>query len=380
MKLNKIFLSGLAMLACLTASAQEQPGDKVENVFIPHFYVQGQIGGQYTLGEIGFSKLLAPNAQVGVGYEFNPAFGLRFSVNGWQSKGGWDLKGEGQGIKKWKYNYVSPMIDATFNLSNVFAGYNPNRLFNLSALIGGGINIAWNNDDACKVQGQLIDAAEDGVKPMCLQYLWDGTKVRGVGRAGLAADFRVSDKVSIGLEATANVTTDHYNSKKAGNPDWYFNALVGVKYNIGKTHKTRVIPAPKPQEKVVERVVEKVVEKPAPAARVEKKVAEPIRRDIFFKINQVAVASSEAQKVKDIADYLNANPNAKVTVTGYADAGTGNAKINGTLAKKRAQSVADQLQNKYGISASRISVGSKGDSIQPFASNDRNRVVIAVAE
>lgn len=92
MKLQHIILSGLAMVASLTASAQEQPGDKVVNEFVPHWYVQGQFGGQYTLGEISFSKLLAPNAQVGVGYEFNPVFGLRLSVNGWQSKGGWDSR------------------------------------------------------------------------------------------------------------------------------------------------------------------------------------------------------------------------------------------------------------------------------------------------
>ena len=69
MKLNKVILSGVVALSCVSASAQE--ADKTVNVFTPHWYAQAQIGGQYTLGEIGFGKLLSPNAQVGIGYNFN---------------------------------------------------------------------------------------------------------------------------------------------------------------------------------------------------------------------------------------------------------------------------------------------------------------------
>lgn len=67
-----------------------------------------------------------------------------------------------------------------------------------------------------------------------------------------------------------------------------------------------------------------------------------------------------------------------MTVTGYADAGTGNAKINARLAQERAEKVAKILKG-YGIDESRITVESKGDTVQPFSENDRNRVVIAVA-
>ena len=63
-----------------------------------------------------------------------------------------------------------------------------------------------------------------------------------------------------------------------------------------------------------------------------------------------------------------------------ADKGTGNAKINEELAKKRANIVAERLINHYGISADRLTVGSKGDEEQPFSTNDWNRVVIMIAE
>jgi outer membrane protein OmpA-like peptidoglycan-associated protein len=92
------------------------------------------------------------------------------------------------------------------------------------------------------------------------------------------------------------------------------------------------------------------------------------------------VRETEAEKIKDIADYLKQNPNAKVEVTGYADAGTGNNRINDRLAKQRADVVVKALINEYNISADRISFDSKGSRVQPFAENDLNRVTICIAE
>lgn len=102
--------------------------------------------------------------------------------------------------------------------------------------------------------------------------LWTDSKVRLAARVGANVDFRVSDRVSLGLEVSANTLSDHYNSKKAGNPDWYFNALVGSKIALGKTHTTKTIPAPKPVEKIIERVIEKQIV-PAPV-ETKKEVAQ----------------------------------------------------------------------------------------------------------
>ena len=77
---------------------------------------------------------------------------------------------------------------------------------------------------------------------------------------------------------------------------------------------------------------------------------------------------------------MNEHPTAKVMVTGYADAGTGNNKINDRLAAGRADAVVKALKNQYGIAESRISYDSKGSSVQPFAENDMNRVSICIAE
>jgi outer membrane protein OmpA-like peptidoglycan-associated protein len=386
--MKKTIMSLLLFLGVLSASAQAEQKGTTEYVFQPHWYLMLQGGGQYTLGEGKFKDLFSPNAQVALGYNFTKVFGLRLSVNAWQSKGAIELKGDqysklNEFKDKWAYKYVAPALELNFNLSNLVCGFNPKRVFNLYAFVGGGINIAFGNDDAQDVYKRLLNYTGGAGKyaydtRQNMDYLWDGSKINPFGKGGLIFDFRVSDKVSINIEGNANILTDKYNSKKAGNADWYFNALAGVKINLGKTYSEKFIPAPEPEIRYVEKVVEKVVEVPA---KVEMKPAvEKIRRDIFFTINSYKVRETEADKIKDIADYLKQHPNAKVEVTGYADAGTGNNRINDRLARQRADVVVKALINQYNISADRISYDSKGSRVQPFAENDLNRVTICIAE
>ena len=378
MKMKKAILSCLMLVAGLTASAQEQKGT-TEYVFEPHWYVQVQpLGVQYTLGERDFKDLLSYNVQATVGRQFTKLWGARLAINAWQSKGGskYETYNKEYG---WKWKYVAPSIDGTLNLSNLIAGFNPNRVFNLTAFAGLGLNIGFSNGDADAANTQIkTDLALTNYEP--LAYLWDGTKVRLFGQFGLNGDFKINDAWSINVELAANTLSDKYNSKKAGNWDWYFNALAGIKYNFGKTYSTRFIPAPEPEIRYVEKIVEKIVEVPAPApAETAATAAEPLRRDIFFQIGRTVIRKSEQQKVKDVVEYLKANPEAKVNVTGYADAGTGNDRINDRLAAGRADVVVKALK-KAGIAASRISYDSKGARVQPFADNNSNRVSIVIAE
>ena len=366
MKMKKAILSCLMLVAGLTASAQEQKGT-TEYVFEPHWYVQVQpLGVQYTLGETKFGDLLSYNVQAAVGRQFTQLWGARLAVNAWQSKGGSDYKYvtyNGQSSVNWKYNYIAPTIDGTLNLSNLVCGFNPKRVFNLSAFAGVGLNFSWNQKEAREANATIL--ANNAVEPLHYmgkdangKELWKPISV--VGQFGLIGDIKINDNWAINLELAANTLNDSYNTKKAGNWDWYFNALAGIKYNFGKTYSTRFIPAPEPEIRYVEKIVEKI-------------------RDIFFAIGKTIIRKSEQQKVNDVVEYLKANPEAKVNVTGYADAGTGNDRINDRLAAGRADVVVKALK-KAGIAASRISYDSKGARVQPFADNDSNRVSIVIAE
>ena len=377
MKKSKVLLAAALMGMSTAAMAQATYTDSEENVytFQKHWFLDLQGGAQYTLGEAKFGDLISPNVQLGLGYQFNPVFGMRLQVNGWQSKGGWaayrDKIGDEPFSADYKFKYVAPGLDFMFNLSNLFCGWNPNRVFNVTAFVGGGANIAWGNDEANEIGAHIKDLDKYN-----LLYLWDGTKVRPFGRAGLDLEFKVSKSVSIMLEGNANITTDKYNSKNADNPDWYFNALAGLRINLGKSHtKTapvKEVPAPRPVEEYV-----KPEPKPAP---IEEKKVEEIRRDVFFVINSNKIRESEDAKIKEVVDYLNQYPEAKVVVTGYADAGTGNNTINDRISAKRAAAVVKVLKEKYGIEESRITEDSKGARVQPFSENDKNRVSIMVAK
>ena len=367
-----VALAGLSTAAMAQATYTDKDGN--EYTFKKHAFLDLQGGAQYTLGEAKFGDLISPNVQLGIGYQFTPVFGMRLQANGWQSKGGWNgYKATKDGTPytaDYKFKYVAPGLDFMFNLSNLFCGWNPNRVFNATAFIGGGANFAWGNDEVNEIAANIKDQ-----RSYLLEYLWDGTKVRPFGRAGIDLEFKVSKAVSIMIEGNANFTSDKYNSKKAGNADWYFNALAGLRINLGKSH-TKAEPvkeAPVP-------VQEYVKPEPKPQPKVEEKKVEEIRRDVFFVINSNKIASNEESKIKEVVDFLNANPDAKVVVTGYADAGTGNDRINDAISAKRAAAVVKVLKEKYGIEESRITEDSKGAHVQPFSENDKNRVSIMVAK
>lgn len=377
MKTLKTFLVVALASVCFSASAQTKKvvdrvdqrtvqefdhQDKTDH-FKKHAFITLQGGAQYTLGEAKFKDLISPNVQLGIGYQFNPWFAARIQANGWQSKGGWN-----NGINNtYKFKYVAPGIDLMFDLTNAFGGWNPNRFLSVVAFIGGGANIAWDN-------GEVNDIAKriQNVVPYNLEYLWDGTKVRPFGRGGLQLGFRLSDAVSLLLEGNANILGDKYNSKKADNPDWYFNALAGLRINLGKTRATETKDVYR--DVVVYDTIYKYIQEPVIPQK------EQIRRDVFFTINSTVITDAEMQKVKEIAEYLNKYPEAKVVVSGYADKGTGNERINARLAAQRADVVVNTLKKDYGIAENRITYDSYGDKVQPFEENDLNRVSICIAE
>ncbi len=375
MNIKKLILSSAIALGALSGYAQQAAE---VYTFNPHWYGQLQVGGQETLGEGAFGKLLSPNAQIAVGRQFNPIFGLRLGVNAWQSKGVFDFRNK---TTDWKYNYVAPALDLTFDLTNAVWGYNPTRLVDVNLFAGAGANIYWGNDEAIAYNNYLKGELEYNG----LQDIWSGTKVSALGRLGFDVDFRITDNVKIGLELAANFLNDHYNSKHAANCDWYFNGLVGVKYAFGKTYdKTVVVAEPvQPEIVVQEKVVvvhDTIVVEPQPVA---KPVVpeEGLERNVFFLINRYNIRPAEMQKVAEVADYMKSHPTTRVHITGYADKGTGTLAINLRLARQRAQAVVNALQNQYGIPANRITMSSMTESeYQPFEIPEQNRVAICIVE
>lgn len=371
MKKRIFSLLVLAMTAFGMASAQNEvvvnnPDGSVEKTiytFNPHWFIQIQGGAQHTLGEAKFMDLISPTAQFEIGYQFSPVWALRLGANAWQSKGGWGegtAKEFGMSKNTFKWNYIAPALDVKFNIINALCGWNKDRVFTMNLIAGAGANFAQDLKDADAAQVALMD------------HFHDGTTIMPFGRFGLDLDFAVSKQVSLNLEGMAHVLNDHYNGKHTDNADWYFNVLAGVKIALGKTQNKTVefTPAPAPV----------VVPAPAPEPEPVVEVIEPFQCNVFFKINKTVAEPQENAKIAELAAYMQKYPESKVTLSGYADKGTGNPRINLRLSEGRVNYVANMLRNEYNIDADRIFTEFKGDTVQPFADNDSNRVTVCLTK
>ena len=357
------------LIAILTVSstvafAQEQRQIKEEGktVFKPHWFMQVQAGAAHTVGEADFTDLISPAAAVNVGYKFAPAFGARLGVSGWQAKAGWVTPSQ-----TYQYKYLQGNLDLMADLSTLFCGFNPKRVFNGYIFGGVGLNHAFDNDEANALDTRSHE----------LEYLWQDKQNLVAGRMGLGCDLRLNDRLAINIEGNANVLSDKFNSKKAGNCDWQFNVLVGLNIKLGKSYKKTAPVYYEPEPIVEQPKPQPVVKQPEPEPVAV--VVEPMKQNIFFALNSALLQDDQLAKIDVMIKYMEKNPISKVTVTGYADKETGNSNINMTLSEKRAKNVIEMLKAK-GVAADRIVIGYKGDTVQPYQKPEENRVCICIAE
>ena len=366
---NFVVSAAMFLLAVITVSAQEC-GGKMKS----YNFVEAQGGVQLTATDADMSKLITPTAAFSIGRFFTPVVGARLHVNAWQAKSGFD-----DIDKYYKWNYITPSADLMFNLTNLFSG-SSQHLLNVMLLGGIGLNYVWNNDE-------LKDM---GVMTQRTPLAWNNNRLSHNIRAGLRLETDVTKPLGLSLEVDANNTDDRFNSKSNDADDWQFLAMVGVSYRFGRTAKkcckTEPVPVPVVEAKPV--VVEQPVveEKPFVEAKpvvVEKKPepkevvkSEKLNEEIFYVICKSDPSASGTDQMQRVADFMKKYKDARVKVVGYADKGTGNPQINQMYAERRAKECKETLVKKYGCDASRIDIDSKGDTVQPFSENDKNRCVI----
>ena len=137
-------LSLLLLATAFTAQAQQemttsederQVKEPARVEFAPHMYLQLKGGVAHTIGETKFKDLLSPSAEVTLGYRFSQYVGLQLGASGWEGKGSWIYPRQNYG---WKF--VQGNLDVVLHLSEMVAGYNPDRFFNVYGFIGGGVN------------------------------------------------------------------------------------------------------------------------------------------------------------------------------------------------------------------------------------------------
>ena len=358
-----ILLFCLLLGAMLNMHAQQEDGIERKLIhssrafFVPHWYVRGQAGVAYDVGEAKFSQLLSPALQLAIGYKFDELFGVRGSLSGL-----WARNRYAYPEAKYKWNFIQPAIEGEVELLPLLLGRNPERLPNVYAFAGLGLAISYNNDEAIEADKRYgID----------FQKIWSGTRLNPVVRIGIGAEYPLTNNLSIGAELNANMMPDHFNSKlgRNDNRDWHFNALVGVKFKIGKDHgrtedvyqeiRRQRTPEPVTEEQFVDVPIEKI----------------SFNVNIHFLINQSIIRSNQILKLTRLLQYLNEHPKAFVRLSGFADKETGTPEINMRLSIERSQVVSRYLQDA-GIQEWRIRRFAKGDKVQPFDIPEDNRVCI----
>ena len=357
MNTKKLFFAA-AVSMLMAGAVQAQEGVKSFS------FVEAQGGVQLTSTDAKMDKLITPTAALSFGHYFTPVVGARLHVNAWESKSGYNDQ-----FYKWKY--VTPDLDLLLNLSNIFSKKQVHAL-NVILLGGVGLNYAWDNDD---LKGLNLPA---NATPLA----WDKNRLSHNLRAGLRVETNQAKRLGLSLEVNANSLSDRFNSKTNNSDDWMFTAMLGLSFRFNQKSA-----APKYITKMVEIVDTIEVDEPYVTKEIVKRPKEVkekknMNEAIFFKIAQSDAdkAAGVDEAIKKVADLMKTSDDAVFTVTGYADKGTGTPKINAKYAKLRAEDVTKKLVDEHGIDASRIKTDSKGDTVQPFEENDKNRCVIITGE
>lgn len=373
--MKKIILMATAAFVSLSGFSQEKA---IKNYgFGDNWFIQGQIGGSYTFTEghvkSDFGDRITPHVALSVGKYFSPVTGARLQVGGWESKS-YLVDAD----KTYKYSYIQTNLDGLLNLTNLFSKYEGDKAFNLYGIMGLGYvhNFGKTEDGARRVE------THNSIVP----------------RVGLQADFRLTDDLSLNVEAVGNLMADKFNGIVYGRKyDATANVLLGLTYRFNKKGFELVDPADPAliaslndqinqqrsqlsgKDSEINRLKAELAKKPEPQP-----VIKEVKHDtevlmnavVVFRLGSAKLEQNQEINIFNAAKYLQENPGVNVVVTGYADKATGTPVINQRLSEQRAKAVADILTGKFGISSSRITQQASGDKEQPFEINDWNRVVV----
>ena len=350
--------AAVALLFGVSTAAQAQ---SVEDNY-PYNFITVQGGVQGTFTNYKFNKLLTPQVALSAGRYFNSKVGARLHVQGWEIKG--------HLTDTYKFKAITGDIDLLMNMTNII---NPKRscdAFDWVLLLGFGVNYGWGFDEFNDQNNALA------INPN--PYLCGTKHSTYNGRLGTQFNVNISRNLAIGLEIDANMKNDEFNLKRNYCPDFQLSALLGLTVKFGQPAK-KVVQQEVVETYYVDEPYTETVTKQRPVENIEMSKMEKV---VYYHINVSDVEQAQGidAAVKEAADLIKTDPDAKIVVTGYADRGTGNAKINERLSKERAEGITAKLVNIHGINPDNITTIWKGDTVQPFSENDKNRCVIITGE
>ncbi|WP_424038823.1 OmpA family protein [Porphyromonas endodontalis] len=326
-----------------------------------------------------------PIVQLGLGQWHEPWFATRVQLGGWNMKGFvMDAAGTNQA-----YNnlFAVAHYDFMFDVVNYFAKYNAKRVFHLVPYVGLGAGYKHHTTTGGAF-GDVFDATKRVAGATTNDF-------GGVVDAGVIFKFRLGRRVDLNLEAQMLATKTNMmgTSWKKQGADLMAFATAGLGFNLGKPEWDVLTPM---DWALVNDLNGQINNLRAENAELSKRPAycpecpevEPsqttevktvVSNVVYFRIASAKIDQNQYINIYNTARYALEN-NSKIYIVGYADEATGNPSINMTLSERRAKAVAKALVEKYGVSEDMIEVDFKGDTVQPYETNEWNRVVIMTAE
>jgi outer membrane protein OmpA-like peptidoglycan-associated protein len=315
-----------------------------------------------------------PTGGLAVGKWFSPIWGLRLDAD----------YGHVQSFNKnevatGESRYYAATGNFLINLKNLFLPYNPKGFFNPVLNIGAGI---------------LQTNADNGWNPLPSKQ---GAFFNVAEKIGLQLNFRLCDAWNFFVEGQTWALPANFDNMGGkmmstfGNTDIILNGTLGFTYNFNFRHFIKTPIYDQGEIDALNREINELRNRPQVVCPPVVKCPDPVQTTVvakeekkeelspvFFAMSSSAVRDNQLISVAKAAEYLINNPNAKLEVASYADKKTGTASYNLQLSKKRSDAVANMLVNKFGIDKKRLVLKHYGDTVQPFADNDSNRVSIFV--
>lgn len=375
MKKIAMFIAAAAIAVSANAQKTTMSGMKAgDNIYV------GINGGATTAlkGETAFDGW-QPSFGVRVGKNFTTVFGLALDMNMYMKAHKAECE-YGMGANKTFVYGMDADLLGTFNLSNLFAGYKGEpRTFELIALGGLGWDHSFPyNSDAMNSKVALDFAFNLGkdkawqlyIEPglnYCVagdinNFKYDANRGQFYAKAGVNYKFgnsngthnfaieQLRDQAEIdGLNAKINSLRSDVDAAKA--------AAAAKDAKIAELQKA----------------LTDCQNKPAPV--VEKKAAANLQPSVVFAQGKSKVETSQMANIQMIANYMKANKDAKVKISGYASP-EGNAELNQKLSEARAAAVKDILVKKYKIAADRLEAEGLGATDKLFDEVEFNRVAL----
>ncbi|SHF76260.1 Outer membrane protein beta-barrel domain-containing protein [Bacteroides luti] len=371
--MKKVFF--LLAVAIFTAMsfAQEREKTLKQYGYWDNWFLQLQMGGQYTFSECqtysSFSGKLSPTAALNVGKFFSPEIGSRFQIGGWTSK---------NNIVGALYNvtYINANLDVLFNMSNIFRSYRENRGFNLVGILGVGFVHTFKNQNV--FVSTQFEPQQHTLK----------SSNSGSIRLGLQADIRLSDAWSFNIEANGNLLRDDFNGQEKWKTynDATLNFLAGFTYRFKNRGFVLIDPADpiliqslnernnelrgeiqilNNQNKELREQLEgyKVRYENKQITETEKNTFvdnESALKDtvlisvIVFRTGKSTIETDQEFNLYTVAQYMMKYREKQVTIASYTDVKASTADINLQVSKKRAAAVIKVLSEKYNIPANRF--------------------------